>query len=52
MTDGQSASLSWFQAPSGAWDQIFVTVGQLRVCTKPLETHNQYFFFSNEHLQL
>jgi hypothetical protein len=25
-TDGQSASLSWCQAPSGAQDQIFVTV--------------------------
>jgi hypothetical protein len=27
-TDGQSASLSWCQAPSGAQDQIFVTVRQ------------------------
>jgi hypothetical protein len=28
----QSASLSWFQAPSGAQDQIFITVRQFRVC--------------------
>jgi hypothetical protein len=31
-TEGQSASLSWCQAPSGAQDQIAVTVRQLRVC--------------------
>jgi hypothetical protein len=31
-TDGQSASLSWNKAPSGAFDQIFITVRQLRVC--------------------
>jgi hypothetical protein len=31
-TDDQSASLSWCQAPSGAQNQIFVTVGRLRVC--------------------
>jgi hypothetical protein len=31
-TDGQSASLSWCQAPSGAQDQIVVTVRQLWVC--------------------
>jgi hypothetical protein len=30
-TDGESASLSWCQAPSGAQDQIFLTVRQLRV---------------------
>jgi hypothetical protein len=30
-TYGQSASLSWCQAPSEAQDQIFVTVTQLRV---------------------
>jgi hypothetical protein len=30
-TDGQSASLSWCQAPSWAQDQIFVTVRQLRI---------------------
>jgi hypothetical protein len=32
MTDGQSASLSWCQAPSVAQDQIFVSVRQLLVC--------------------
>jgi hypothetical protein len=32
-TDGLSASLSWCQAVSGAEDQIFVTVRQLRVCS-------------------
>jgi hypothetical protein len=32
MTDGQSASLSSYQAPPGTQDQIFVTVRQLRVC--------------------
>jgi hypothetical protein len=32
MTDGQSASLSWNEAQSGAYDQIFVTFRQLRVC--------------------
>jgi hypothetical protein len=32
MTDSQSASLSWCWAPSGAQNQIFVTVRQLRVC--------------------
>jgi hypothetical protein len=32
MTDGQSASLSWNKHPSGAYDQIFITVRQLRVC--------------------
>jgi hypothetical protein len=31
-TDGQSASQSWCQAPSGAQDQILITVRQLRVC--------------------
>jgi hypothetical protein len=32
-TDGQSDSLSWNEAPpSGAYDQIFITVRQLRVC--------------------
>jgi hypothetical protein len=31
-TDGQSASLSWCQAASGAYDQILVTIRQLRVC--------------------
>jgi hypothetical protein len=25
-TDGQSASKSWCRAPSGAYDQIFITV--------------------------
>jgi hypothetical protein len=25
-TDGQSASLSWNKHPSGAYDQIFITV--------------------------
>jgi hypothetical protein len=32
MTDGQSAILSSCQGPSGAQDQIFITVRQLRVC--------------------
>jgi hypothetical protein len=31
-TDGQSASLSWNKVPSGAYDQIFITVRQLLVC--------------------
>jgi hypothetical protein len=31
-TDGQSASLSWYQDPSGAYDQILFTVRHLRVC--------------------
>jgi hypothetical protein len=32
MTGGHLASLSWFQAPSGAQDQTVVTVKQLLVC--------------------
>jgi hypothetical protein len=32
MTDGQSVSLSWRQAPSGAQKQICVTIRQLWVC--------------------
>jgi hypothetical protein len=31
-TDGQSASLSCNEAPSGAYDQIYITVRHLRVC--------------------
>jgi hypothetical protein len=31
-TDGQSVSKSWCRAPSGAYDQIFITVWQLRSC--------------------
>jgi hypothetical protein len=31
-TDGQSVSKSWCQAPSGAHDQIFITVWQLLSC--------------------
>jgi hypothetical protein len=31
-TDDQSASLSWFQPPSGAQDQIVATVRHLRFC--------------------
>jgi hypothetical protein len=31
-TDGQSVSKSWCRAPSGAHDQIFFTVWQLRSC--------------------
>jgi hypothetical protein len=31
-TDGQSISKSWFRAPSGAHDQIFITVWQLLSC--------------------
>jgi hypothetical protein len=31
-TDGQSASLSWYQAPSGAQDPICITIRQLGVC--------------------
>jgi hypothetical protein len=32
-TDGHSVSKSWCQAPSGAHDQIFITVWQLRYCS-------------------
>jgi hypothetical protein len=32
MTDGQSPSQSWCQAPSGAQDQIVVTVRHLQFC--------------------
>jgi hypothetical protein len=31
-TDGQSISKSWCRAPSGAHDQIFIAVWQLRSC--------------------
>jgi hypothetical protein len=31
-TDGQSISKSWCRAPSGARDQIFITLWQLRSC--------------------
>jgi hypothetical protein len=31
-TDGESVSKSWCRAPSGAHDQIFITVWQLRSC--------------------
>jgi hypothetical protein len=31
-TDGQSVSKAWCRAPSGAHDQIFITVWQLRPC--------------------
>jgi hypothetical protein len=31
-SDGQSASLSWNKAPLWDYDQIFITVRQLRVC--------------------
>jgi hypothetical protein len=31
-TDGQSVSMSWCRAQSGAHDQIFITVWQLRSC--------------------
>jgi hypothetical protein len=31
-TDGQSVCLSWYRAPSGAHDQIFVTVWQFLFC--------------------
>jgi hypothetical protein len=31
-TDGQSVSTSWCRAPSGAHDQIFIAVWQLRSC--------------------
>jgi hypothetical protein len=31
-TDGQSISKSWCRAPSGAHDQIFITLWQLRSC--------------------
>jgi hypothetical protein len=31
-TDGQSVSTSWCRAPSGAHDQIFIAVWQLRTC--------------------
>jgi hypothetical protein len=33
MTDGQLANLFWCQASTGAQDQIFVNVRQLRVCS-------------------
>jgi hypothetical protein len=29
--DGQSASLSWCEHPYGAYDQIYITVRQLRI---------------------
>jgi hypothetical protein len=32
MTDGQLASLSWCQAPSGTQDQIVITVRHLQIC--------------------
>jgi hypothetical protein len=32
MTDDQSVSASWFRAPSGAHDQILITVWQLLFC--------------------
>jgi hypothetical protein len=32
MTEGHSSSQAWCQAPSGAKDQIFITVKQLRFC--------------------
>jgi hypothetical protein len=32
-TDGQSVSKSWYRAPSGAHDQIFIYVWQLRSCS-------------------
>jgi hypothetical protein len=32
MTDGQSISQSWCQAPSGAQEQIYATVRQLQFC--------------------
>jgi hypothetical protein len=32
MTDGQPASLSGIKHPSGAYDQILITLRQLRVC--------------------
>jgi hypothetical protein len=32
LTDRQSVSKSWCRAPSGAHDQIFITVSQLRSC--------------------
>jgi hypothetical protein len=31
-TNGQSVSKSWCRAPSGAHDQIFITIWQLRYC--------------------
>jgi hypothetical protein len=31
-TDGQSVSKSWCRAPSGAPDQIYITIWQLRSC--------------------
>jgi hypothetical protein len=31
-SDGQSVSKSWYRAPSGAHDQIFISVWQLRSC--------------------
>jgi hypothetical protein len=31
-TEGQSANLYWYQAPSGAHDKIFIIVRQLRIC--------------------
>jgi hypothetical protein len=33
-TDGQSVSKSWCRAPSGAHDQIFITVWHLRSCLR------------------
>jgi hypothetical protein len=31
-TEGQSSGVSWNKAPSGAYDQIFITVRQLQAC--------------------
>jgi hypothetical protein len=46
-TDGQSASKSWSQDPSGAHDQIFITVWQLRSCfyRAPSLTRGRVCFF-------
>jgi hypothetical protein len=44
----RSVSKSWCQAPSGAHDQIFITVWQLRSCFvgRPLWREDGYVFFT------
>jgi hypothetical protein len=44
MADGQSVSLSWFQATSGDHDQIFITVRQLQVCSANLESESELLY--------
>jgi hypothetical protein len=45
-TDSQSVSKSWYRAPSGANDQIFISVWQLRSCSvgRPLWREDGFVF--------